>query len=77
MFKDTGHENAYSIFVPKSFIRAEEEHAEDFAKECAVVTHYRLKSDPAIRQIMMVDRDAKLEEDWSLAYQRSNHLEHL
>src|SRR5437762_1955431 len=47
MFKATGHQNAYfPLFVPKSFLEKEEEHAEGFAKECAVVTHYRLKADP-------------------------------
>ena len=47
MFKDTGHTNAYfPLFVPKSFLEKEEGHAEGFAKECAVVTHYRLKGDP-------------------------------
>ena len=46
MFKDTGHQNAYfPIFVPKSYFEAEEKNAEGFAKECAVVTHYRLKTD--------------------------------
>ena len=47
MFKETGHENAYfPLFVPKSLFEAEEKNAEGFAKECAVVTHYRLKNDP-------------------------------
>ena len=47
MFKDTGHENAYfPLFVPKSLFEAEEKNAEGFAKECAIVTHYRLKTDP-------------------------------
>ena len=47
MFKDTGHVNAYfPLFIPKSLFEAEEKNAEGFAKECAVVTHYRLKTDP-------------------------------
>src|SRR5690606_27288870 len=47
MFKDTGHTNAYfPLFVPKSLFEAEEKNAEGFAKECAIVTHYRLKADP-------------------------------
>ncbi|HRO76915.1 MAG TPA: proline--tRNA ligase, partial [Crocinitomicaceae bacterium] len=47
MFKETGHQNAYfPIFIPKSYFEAEEKNAEGFAKECAVVTHYRLKNDP-------------------------------
>lgn len=62
MFKATGHENAYfPLFVPKSFLEKEEEHAEGFAKECAVVTHYRLKADP--NGGLMVDPNAKLEEE--------------
>ncbi len=62
MFKATGHENAYfPLFVPKSFLEKEEEHAEGFAKECAVVTHYRLKADP--EGGLMVDPNAKLEEE--------------
>jgi prolyl-tRNA synthetase len=64
MFKDTGHENAYfPLFVPKSLFEAEEKNAEGFAKECAVVTHYRLKSDPSAKGKLMVDPDAKLEEE--------------
>ncbi|NNF00767.1 MAG: proline--tRNA ligase [Pyrinomonadaceae bacterium] len=63
MFKATGHENAYfPLFVPKSFLEKEEEHAEGFAKECAVVTHYRLKADPD-GQGLIVDPEAKLEEE--------------
>jgi len=63
MFKATGHENAYfPLFVPKSFLEKEEEHAEGFAKECAVVTHYRLKSNPDGKGLI-VDPDAKLEEE--------------
>ncbi len=64
MFKDTGHVNAYfPLFVPKSFLEKEEGHAEGFAKECAVVTHYRLKTDPDNKGKLMVDKDAKLEEE--------------
>jgi len=62
MFKATGHQNAYfPLFVPKSFLEKEEEHAEGFAKECAVVTHYRLKVNP--EGGLMVDPNAKLEEE--------------
>jgi prolyl-tRNA synthetase len=64
MFKDTGHSNAYfPLFVPKSLFEAEEQNAEGFAKECAIVTHYRLKNDPAKKGKLMVDPDAKLEEE--------------
>jgi prolyl-tRNA synthetase len=64
MFKDTGHVNAYfPLFVPKSLFEAEEKNAEGFAKECAVVTHYRLKTDPSKKGALMVDPDAKLEEE--------------
>ncbi|MDP1763640.1 MAG: proline--tRNA ligase [Sediminibacterium sp.] len=64
MFKDTGHQNAYfPLFVPKSLFEAEEKNAEGFAKECAVVTHYRLKSDPNNKGKLMVDPEAKLEEE--------------
>uniref|UniRef100_UPI003743B2D7 proline--tRNA ligase n=1 Tax=Gynurincola endophyticus TaxID=2479004 RepID=UPI003743B2D7 len=64
MFKDTGHTNAYfPLFVPKSLFEAEEKNAEGFAKECAVVTHYRLKSDPDKKGALMVDPEAKLEEE--------------
>ncbi|MEO6230389.1 MAG: proline--tRNA ligase [Ferruginibacter sp.] len=64
MFKDTGHENAYfPLFVPKSLFEAEEKNAEGFAKECAIVTHYRLKNDPDNKGKLMVDPDAKLEEE--------------
>ncbi len=63
MFKDTGHENAYfPIFIPKSFLSKEADHVEGFAKECAVVTHYRLKNDPDGNGVV-VDPDAKLEEE--------------
>ncbi|MHB1147106.1 MAG: proline--tRNA ligase, partial [Lutibacter sp.] len=64
MFKETGHENAYfPLFVPKSMFEAEEKNAEGFAKECAVVTHYRLKNDPDKPGKLMVDPNAKLEEE--------------
>lgn len=64
MFKETGHENAYfPLFVPKSMFEAEEKNAEGFAKECAVVTHYRLKNDPDRPGKLMVDPNAKLEEE--------------
>lgn len=63
-FKDTGHSNAYfPLFVPKSLFEAEEKNAEGFAKECAIVTHYRLKNDPANPGKLMVDPEAKLEEE--------------
>jgi prolyl-tRNA synthetase len=64
MFKDTGHVNAYfPLFVPKSLFEAEEANAEGFAKECAVVTHYRLKADPQNKGKLIVDPEAKLEEE--------------
>ncbi|HLS70577.1 MAG TPA: proline--tRNA ligase [Chitinophagaceae bacterium] len=63
-FKDTGHQNAYfPLFVPKSLFEAEEKNAEGFAKECAVVTHYRLKNNPEEAGKLMVDPEAKLEEE--------------
>ena len=63
MFKDTGHSNAYfPIFIPKSFFSREASHVEGFAKECAVVTHYRLKASPDGKGVV-VDEDAKLEEE--------------
>jgi prolyl-tRNA synthetase len=63
MFKDTGHVNAYfPIFIPKSFFSKEASHVEGFAKECAVVTHYRLKNDKQGKGVI-VDTDAKLEEE--------------
>ncbi|HEX9512800.1 MAG TPA: proline--tRNA ligase [Puia sp.] len=63
MFKDTGHVNAYfPLFIPKSFLSKEAAHIEGFAKECAVVTHYRLKNDPNGGGVI-VDPDAKLEEE--------------
>ncbi|MBS7320597.1 MAG: proline--tRNA ligase [Myroides sp.] len=63
-FKDTGHSNAYfPLFVPKSLFEAEEKNAEGFAKECAIVTHYRLKNDPENPGKLMVDPEAKLEEE--------------
>jgi prolyl-tRNA synthetase len=64
MFKRTGHENAYfPIFIPKSLFEAEEKNAEGFAKECAVVTHYRLQTDPDRPGKLRVDPNAKLEEE--------------
>ncbi len=63
-FKKTGHQNAYfPLFVPKSLFEAEEKNAEGFAKECAIVTHYRLKNDPENKGKLMVDPEAKLEEE--------------
>ncbi|MFN5345947.1 MAG: proline--tRNA ligase [Bacteroidota bacterium] len=62
-FKETGHVNAYfPLFIPKSFFSKEASHVDGFAKECAVVTHYRLKNDPDGKGIV-VDEDAKLEEE--------------
>ena len=62
-FKETGHQNAYfPIFIPKSYMSKEAAHVEGFAKECAVVTHYRLKNDPETGGVV-VDPDAKLEEE--------------
>ncbi|MFT7251207.1 MAG: prolyl-tRNA synthetase, partial [Flavobacterium sp.] len=64
MFKETGHQNAYfPLFVPKSMFEAEEKNAEGFAKECAIVTHYRLKNDPDNPGKLKVDENAKLEEE--------------
>ncbi len=64
MFKDTGHSNAYfPIFIPKSFFSREASHVEGFAKECAVVTHYRLKNSPDGKGVV-VDEDARLEEEY-------------
>src|SRR5205809_2989213 len=64
MFKQTGHQNAYfPLFIPKSLFEAEEKNAEGFAKECAVVTHYRLKADPKNKGKLIVDPEAKLEEE--------------
>jgi prolyl-tRNA synthetase len=63
MFKKTGHSNAYfPLFIPKSFFSREAAHVEGFAKECAVVTHYRLKNDEKSNEIV-VDETAKLEEE--------------
>lgn len=63
MFKKTGHSNAYfPLFIPKSFFSREAAHVEGFAKECAVVTHYRLKNDEKTKSII-VDEEAKLEEE--------------
>jgi len=64
MFKDTGHQNAYfPLLVPKKLFEAEEKNAKDFAKECAVVTHYRLINDPKNKGKLIVDPEAKLEEE--------------
>lgn len=64
MFKDTGHVNAYfPLFIPKSLFEAEEKNAEGFAKECAIVTHYRLKTDTENKGKLIVDPEAKLEEE--------------
>ncbi len=64
MFKETGHQNAYfPIFIPKSLFEAEEKNAEGFAKECAIVTHYRLQNDPDRPGKLRVDPEAKLEEE--------------
>jgi prolyl-tRNA synthetase len=63
-FKETGHQNAYfPLFVPKSLFEAEEKNAEGFAKECAVVTHYRLKADEENKGKLVVDPEAKLQEE--------------
>ena len=63
MFKDTGHVNAYfPLFIPKSFLSREADHVEGFAKECAVITHYRLKNSPDGSGVI-VDPEAKLEEE--------------
>jgi prolyl-tRNA synthetase len=64
MFKETGHENAYfPLFIPKSLFEAEEKNAEGFAKECAVVTHYRLINDPVNKGKLILDPNAKLDEE--------------
>ena len=64
MFKETGHQNAYfPLFVPKSLFEAEEKNAKGFAKECAIVTHYRLKNDPENEGKLIVDPESKLEEE--------------
>ncbi|GGG55754.1 proline--tRNA ligase [Bizionia arctica] len=64
MFKETGHQNAYfPLLIPKSLFEAEEKNAEGFAKECAIVTHYRLQNDPDNPGKLRVDPDAKLEEE--------------
>lgn len=63
-FKETGHQNAYfPLFIPKSLFEAEEKNAEGFAKECAVVTHYRLKNHPTEKGKLIADPDSKLEEE--------------
>ena len=64
MFKETGHQNAYfPLFIPKSLFEAEEKNAKGFAKECAIVTHYRLETDPDNPKKLRVDPTAKLEEE--------------
>ena len=64
MFKDSGHSNAYfPLFVPKSLFETEEKNAEGFAKECAIVTHYRLENDPERAGKLRIDPNAKLEEE--------------
>ena len=64
MLKETGHENAYfPLFIPKSLFEAEEKNAKGFAKECAIVTHYRLKNDQNNKNKLVVDPDSKLEEE--------------
>ncbi len=64
MFKETGHQNAYfPLFVPKSLFEAEEKNAKGFAKECAIVTHYRLENDPNNEGKLRVDPTSKLEEE--------------
>ena len=63
-FKETGHVNAsFPLLIPKSFLEQEEGHAEGFAKECAVVTHYRLKTDPDKKGKLKVDEESRLEEE--------------
>jgi prolyl-tRNA synthetase len=63
MFKETGHKNAYfPLFIPKSYLSKEADHVEGFAKECAVVTHYRLKSDEKSGGVV-IDPEAKLDEE--------------
>ena len=77
MFKDTGHVNAYfPLFIPKSFLAKEEEMAEGFAKECAVVTHYRLKASPGQGHSGRSRRQARRRADHP-AHLRDDHLEHL
>ena len=79
MFKETGHQNAYfPLFVPKSLFEAEEKNAEGFAKECAVVTHYRLQNDPEEEGKLRVDPEAKLRRRAnSETYLRGYYLEYL
>ena len=78
-FKETGHQNAYfPLFVPKSLFEAEEKNAEGFAKECAVVTHYRLKNNPDEKGNLMVDPEAKLRRrTCGSTTSEANHLEYL
>ena len=70
MFKETGHQNAYfPLFIPKSYFSKEASHVDGFAKECAIVTHYRLKNDENGKGLV-VDEDAKLERFFALDQQR-------
>ena len=70
MFKETGHENAYfPLFIPKSYFSKEASHVDGFAKECAVVTHYRLKNSEDGKEIV-VDPSSKLEEELIVLLQR-------
>ncbi len=72
MFKDTGHQNAYfPLFIPKSFFSKKPDHVDGFAKECAVVTHYRLKNKEGGG--ITVDEDAKLEEELIVRPDFRNH----
>lgn len=77
-FKKTGVQNAYfPLLIPKSFLSKEAEHVEGFAKECAVVTHYRLKTNEEHNGVV-VDPAAKLEEELhNTSYFGDNHLEHV
>ena len=75
MFKETGHQNAYfPLFVPKSLFEAEEKNAEGFAKECAIVTHYRLQNDPDKPGKLRVDPEAKLEEELNVRPTREANI---
>lgn len=78
MFKATGHQNAYfPLLIPKSFLSREADHVEGFAKECAVVTHYRLKNDPEGNGVV-VDPAARLEEELIIRpTSETNNLEHI
>jgi prolyl-tRNA synthetase len=78
MFKETGHQNAYfPLFIPKSYFSKEASHVDGFAKECAVVTHYRLKTSEDGKSIE-VDPDAKLEEEtYCSPYIRNHYMGYL